>query len=79
MAHHTLHMPITEAQVRELRAGDTVTLEPNVVGSTPFHFQWLKNGTAIPGAVGNALVLANASPSDSGLYSSWPPTPPAWP
>ena len=26
MAHHTLHMPITEAQVRELRAGDTVTL-----------------------------------------------------
>ena len=48
--------------------GDTVTLEPNVVGSTPFHFQWLKNGTAIPGADGNALVLANVSPSDSGLY-----------
>ena len=32
MAHHTLHMPITEAQIRELRAGDTVTLEETLYG-----------------------------------------------
>jgi L(+)-tartrate dehydratase beta subunit len=32
MTHHTLHMPITEEQVRALRIGDTVTLEDLLFG-----------------------------------------------
>ncbi len=32
MAHHSLPMPIDEAQVRALRAGDTVTLENTLFG-----------------------------------------------
>ncbi len=32
MPHHTLEMPITEAQARTLRAGDTVTLERTLFG-----------------------------------------------
>src|SRR3954467_10470103 len=32
MAHHVLEMPIDEAQVRALRAGDTVTLERTLFG-----------------------------------------------
>lgn len=32
MTHHTLDMPITEAQARELRIGDTVTLEKTLFG-----------------------------------------------
>jgi len=32
MTHHTLPMPITEAQVRALRVGDTVTLEETLYG-----------------------------------------------
>ena len=32
MAHHVLPMPIDERQVRELRAGDTVTLERTLFG-----------------------------------------------
>ena len=32
MTHHTLPMPCTEAQVRALRAGDTVTLETTLFG-----------------------------------------------
>ena len=32
MAHHVLNMPIDERQVRELRAGDTVTLERTLFG-----------------------------------------------
>ena len=32
MAHHTLDMPITEAQARALRIGDTVTLERTLFG-----------------------------------------------
>jgi L(+)-tartrate dehydratase beta subunit len=32
MAHHVLEMPVDEAQVRALRAGDTVTLERTLFG-----------------------------------------------
>ena len=32
MAHHTLHMPIDEAQVRALRIDDTVTLQDTLFG-----------------------------------------------
>src|SRR5512139_1619628 len=32
MAHHVLHMPITEDQVRALRIGDTVTLQDTLFG-----------------------------------------------
>jgi len=32
MAHHTLHMPCTEADIRTLRAGDTVTLQDTLFG-----------------------------------------------
>jgi L(+)-tartrate dehydratase beta subunit len=32
MAHHTFHMPVTEAQVRTLRVNDTVTIEGTLFG-----------------------------------------------
>jgi L(+)-tartrate dehydratase beta subunit len=32
MTHHTLHMPIDEAQIRALRVGDTATLEETLFG-----------------------------------------------
>ena len=32
MAHHELHMPVTEAQVRALRVDDTVTLQRTLFG-----------------------------------------------
>ena len=32
MAHHELNTPVSEAQVRELRAGDTVTLQSTLFG-----------------------------------------------
>jgi L(+)-tartrate dehydratase beta subunit len=32
MTHHSLSMPIDEAQVRALRVGDTVTLENTLFG-----------------------------------------------
>ena len=32
MAHHVLEMPITEEQVRNLKIGDTVTLEQTLFG-----------------------------------------------
>ena len=35
-------------------------------GTPPFTFQWYKNGSAIADATQNVLILANASPADSG-------------
>ncbi len=32
MTHHALNTPVSEAQVRALRAGDTVTLQPTLFG-----------------------------------------------
>src|ERR1700694_1420639 len=32
MAHHTLAMPVSEAQARALKVGDTVTLEQTLFG-----------------------------------------------
>ncbi|HZH46154.1 MAG TPA: fumarate hydratase C-terminal domain-containing protein [Roseococcus sp.] len=32
MTHHTLHMPCNEAEIRTLRAGDTVTLQETLFG-----------------------------------------------
>ena len=32
MTHHILEMPVTEAQVRALKVGDTVTLERTLFG-----------------------------------------------
>jgi L(+)-tartrate dehydratase beta subunit len=32
MAHHDLHMPVTDAQVRALKAGDTVTINGTLFG-----------------------------------------------
>jgi L(+)-tartrate dehydratase beta subunit len=32
MAHHVLHMPCTEADIRKLRIGDTVTLQDTLFG-----------------------------------------------
>ena len=38
-------------------------------GSSPFTYQWLKAGVAIPGATGGQLVFAAISPTDAGKYS----------
>jgi alpha-tubulin suppressor-like RCC1 family protein len=50
-------------------AGTNVLLRVEVVGTWPFEYQWRKNGTDIPGATNDVLVINNAQPSDSGNYS----------
>lgn len=38
-------------------------------GTAPFTYQWFKNGVAIPGATGNAFVIAAAQASDAATYT----------
>jgi sugar lactone lactonase YvrE len=50
-------------------AGSKVSISFPVTGPGPLSFTWLRNGARLPGQTGSALLLTNASPSDSGLFS----------
>jgi len=47
--------------------GGTATM--SIVAAGAVSYQWRKNGVAIPGATGAALVLTNAQAADAGNYS----------
>ena len=52
-----------------INVGGTASLSVGVVGSSPITYQWLKAGTAIPGATGPSLTFASAQVTDAGSYS----------
>lgn len=58
-----------QPQSLALNAGQSGTLSVSVSGTSPFSYQWFKNGTAIGGATGATLSFANAQTSDSGSYT----------
>ncbi|MCP5522562.1 MAG: immunoglobulin domain-containing protein [Verrucomicrobiales bacterium] len=49
--------------------GDTTVLKVTATGTLPVDYQWMKNGTAIPGATGASLTLADLTTTDSGSYT----------
>lgn len=50
-------------------AGSNVTFAVRAEGSPPLRYQWLCNGTNLPGATNAVLVLTNLAPSQSGAYA----------
>lgn len=48
--------------------GTNVPFRVVASGSLPLTYQWLRNGTNLPGAVGDTLILTNASALDAGTY-----------
>jgi hypothetical protein len=48
--------------------GSAATLSVTASGSAPLLYQWLRNGTAIPGATASSLTLQNMSFSDAAVY-----------
>ncbi len=50
-------------------AGAKSTLSVTAAGTAPFTYQWLRNGTAIPGATSTTLTLDSTLVSDAGAYS----------
>jgi hypothetical protein len=61
---------ITEnAPSRTVRQGQSVALGGTVAGTSPFTYQWRKDGTAIPGATSSMLSLQRVASSDAGAYS----------
>ncbi len=49
--------------------GATITFTVVAGGSAPLSYQWLFNGTNLPGAAGPVLTLANAQSSQAGNYA----------
>jgi hypothetical protein len=48
--------------------GGTVRLTVDVSGSSPFAYQWMRNGLPIPWATNSTLVISSAITNDSGSY-----------
>ncbi len=54
--------------VVQIEPGDLLRLTVAATGSGTIRYQWQFNGRDLPGATGDALVIENAQPADSGAY-----------
>lgn len=63
--------PVLRAQPagQALVPGMNTTFNVTAISPTPIHYQWLKDGTNIPGAISAAFTLTNTQTSDGGNYS----------
>lgn len=59
---------LQQSSNQTLKAGASVTLSANVLGTPTLSYQWLFGGTNIAGANLNSLTLFNMQPSMSGDY-----------
>src|ERR1700737_1218444 len=67
---HILSPQITGQPVnRGAVPGDIVTFSVMVADARAVMFQWKFNGTDIPGATGDSLLLINVNTANEGLYS----------
>jgi hypothetical protein len=61
---------LTPPQSKKLLAGATPTFTLEVSGYERLRYQWLKDGSAIPGALSRSLTLSNVTRNNSGIYSA---------
>ncbi len=54
---------------RTVLVGEAATFAVSATGAPPLQYQWLRNGTALTGAISSSLVLTNAQLADAGSYS----------
>lgn len=59
----------TEPAGQVVPAGSAATLSATAAGTEPLTWQWLKNGTPIPGANSSSLTFSRAGGANSGTYS----------
>ncbi len=54
--------------VTNLYPGDSFTLSGAAYGTRPLFYQWLKNGTNVPGATATSLALTSVTTNETGQY-----------
>ncbi len=52
-----------------LLQGTNAEFSVTVIGTAPFSYQWMFNGTNIAGATLNSLAITNVQPTNAGNYS----------
>ncbi len=75
-AQHALQLadaaPSSVAQPasRSATQGGQISFSVQATGSSPFSYQWLKDGAAVVGATGATLTVNNVQPTNAGIYSA---------
>ena len=67
----SVRLPVTIIQQPSdftAKPGNSVTFTAGALSSRTISYQWLFNGTNIPGATGSAFTLSNIQPDDDGFY-----------
>lgn len=59
----------TQPQSQETALGATVQFTVTASGAGPIAYQWLKNGSVIPGATNSVLQLTSVGLNDAGAYT----------
>jgi hypothetical protein len=59
----------TNPQVSIVAVNGTISLSVAASGTTPFSYQWKKNGVALSGQTASSLTIANAQVADTGSYT----------
>ncbi|HXG47523.1 MAG TPA: immunoglobulin domain-containing protein [Methylomirabilota bacterium] len=49
--------------------GESVTFRVAAIGEEPISYQWLRDGTELPGQTASELTLVNITEADAGVYS----------
>jgi hypothetical protein len=57
------------ARADQVTAGSTVILSVSADGTSPFTYQWIKDGINMPGATGPTVTLANVQSANAGSYA----------
>ncbi len=58
-----------QPQSQTVSQGNPVTFSVTVTGTSPFTYQWRKNGVNITGATNASYTIASVVPADAGTYS----------
>lgn len=58
----------TAPQTQYVAVGQTAVFTADVAGTPPLSMVWVKDGHTISGATDTTLTIANAQPSDAGIY-----------
>ncbi len=68
-AQYTTIQYVLQPQSHSLCAGENVSLSVGVSGTSPYTYQWYKDGLLLNGATNSVLSLNNVQSSEGGIYT----------